>query len=83
LVRYPSARFAISPLIASVVFVEFTRTSKALGCILEKLGIDFLYYNGTVTTKRKDLALEEFRENPERKILVSFRPLYPTGPSMI
>ncbi|KAJ4217626.1 hypothetical protein NW759_008934 [Fusarium solani] len=54
-----------------IVFVEFTRTSKALGCILEKLGIDFLYYNGTVTTKRKDLALEEFRENPERKILLA------------
>ncbi|KAI8661303.1 hypothetical protein NCS55_01000300 [Fusarium keratoplasticum] len=54
-----------------IVFVEFTRTSKALGCILETLGIDFLYYNGTVTNKRKDLALKEFRENPERKILLA------------
>ncbi|KAL6362317.1 hypothetical protein LRP88_03595 [Fusarium phalaenopsidis] len=54
-----------------IVFAEFTRTSKALGCILEKIGIDFLYFNGTVTTKRKDMALREFCGKPERKILLA------------
>lgn len=53
-----------------LVFVEFTRTAKALGCILEKMGLNFLYYNRTANAKQKDKALREFRENPEQKIFV-------------
>lgn len=59
-----------------LVFVEFTRTAKALGCILDRMGLDFLYYNRTASSSQKDKALHEFRENPRPKILVSCLPLY-------
>ncbi|XEV05212.1 hypothetical protein FSHL1_010499 [Fusarium sambucinum] len=55
-----------------IVFIEFTITAKALGCILEKLGLTFLYYNQIATTQaRKDEAYEKFRDNPKIKILVA------------
>ncbi|KAJ4320214.1 hypothetical protein N0V84_005999 [Fusarium piperis] len=54
-----------------IVFVEFTRTAKALGCILEKMGIGFLYYNRMASSSQKDKALHEFRENPRQKILMA------------
>ncbi|EEU41438.1 uncharacterized protein NECHADRAFT_46398 [Fusarium vanettenii 77-13-4] len=54
-----------------LVFVEFTRTAKALGCILEKMGLNFLYYNRTANAKQKDKALREFRNNPEQTIFLA------------
>ncbi|RSL84797.1 hypothetical protein CEP51_003698 [Fusarium floridanum] len=54
-----------------IVFVEFTRTAKAIGCILEKMGLNFLYYNRTANAKQKEKALREFRENPEQKIFLA------------
>ncbi|KAL2681160.1 hypothetical protein Neosp_008767 [[Neocosmospora] mangrovei] len=54
-----------------IVFIEFTRTAKALGCILEKMDIDFLYYNRMAKSSQKDKALDEFRENPDQKILLA------------
>lgn len=60
-----------------LVFVEFTRTAKALGCILEKMGLNFLYYNRTANAKQKDKALREFRNNPEQTIFVGSFPSTP------
>ncbi|KAJ3528799.1 hypothetical protein NM208_g10039 [Fusarium decemcellulare] len=54
-----------------IVFVEFTRTAKVLGCILERMGIDFLYYNRMATKKKKEAASSEFKENPKQKIFIS------------
>ncbi|KAF4999508.1 hypothetical protein FDECE_11499 [Fusarium decemcellulare] len=54
-----------------IVFVEFTRTAKVLGCMLERMGIDFLYYNRMATKKQKGAASSEFENNPKQKVLIS------------
>ena len=57
-----------------LVFIEFTITAKALGCILEKMGLGFLYYNQIATTQtKKDKAVKEFLGNSDIRILVSVR----------
>ncbi|KAF5540542.1 DNA repair RAD5 [Fusarium phyllophilum] len=54
-----------------ILFVQWTRTAKALGCVLESLGIKFLYYNRMANQKQKTRALDEFTNNADTKILVS------------
>ncbi|KAG9498634.1 hypothetical protein J7337_009444 [Fusarium musae] len=54
-----------------IIYVQWTRTAKALGCVLESLGINFLYYNRMANQKQKARALDEFTNNTDIKILVS------------
>ncbi|CEI68343.1 unnamed protein product [Fusarium venenatum] len=55
-----------------IVFIEFTITAKVLGCILEKLGLKFLYYNQIANTQaRRDKAYKEFQKDPKIRILVA------------
>ncbi|KAF4495906.1 DNA repair RAD5 [Fusarium agapanthi] len=54
-----------------IIYVQWTRTAKALGCVLESLGIQFLYYNRMANQKQKTRALDEFTNKPDIKILVS------------
>ncbi|KAF5973402.1 DNA repair RAD5 [Fusarium coicis] len=54
-----------------IIYVQWTRTAKALGCVLESLGINFLYYNRMANQKQKTRALDEFTNNTDIKILVS------------
>ncbi|KAG8668503.1 hypothetical protein FPOAC1_007884 [Fusarium poae] len=55
-----------------IVFIEFTITAKVLGCILEKLGLKFLYYNQIANTQaRRDKAYREFQNDPKTRILVA------------
>ncbi|KAF4444630.1 DNA repair RAD5 [Fusarium acutatum] len=54
-----------------IIYVQWTRTAKALGCVLESLGIKFLYYNRMSNQKQKTRALDEFTNNTDIKILVS------------
>ncbi|VTO86631.1 unnamed protein product [Fusarium graminearum] len=61
-----------SPKDKIIVFIEFTITAKALGCILEKLGLKFLYYNQIASTPaRKVKAYNEFQNNSDIRILVA------------
>lgn len=47
-------------------------TAKILGKMLNIAGIkDFLYYFGEVSQPKKSRAIEEFQEDPKKKILVS------------
>ncbi|KAJ4096211.1 hypothetical protein NW760_013638 [Fusarium oxysporum] len=55
----------------TIIYVQWTRTAKSLGCVLESMGINFLYYNRMANKKKKARALDEFASNPEIKILVS------------
>ncbi|KAM5378331.1 hypothetical protein ACJA88_006065 [Fusarium oxysporum] len=55
----------------TIIYVQWTRTAKSLGCVLESMGINFLYYNRMANKKQKARALDEFASNPETKILVS------------
>ncbi|KAG4268220.1 hypothetical protein FPRO04_12560 [Fusarium proliferatum] len=54
-----------------ILYVQWTRTAKALGCVLESMGIKFLYYNRMANQKQKTRALEEFTNKTDIKILVS------------
>ncbi|GKU04655.1 unnamed protein product [Fusarium langsethiae] len=55
-----------------IVFIEFTITAKVLGCILERLGLKFLYYNQIANTQaRRDKAYKEFQKDPKVRILVA------------
>ncbi|KAM0346712.1 hypothetical protein ACHAPU_005427 [Fusarium lateritium] len=54
-----------------IVFIEFTRTAKALGCILQQLELNFVYYNQMSNKKQKDHALLTFKNSPKCKILVT------------
>ncbi|VZH97238.1 unnamed protein product [Fusarium fujikuroi] len=55
----------------TIIYVQWTRTAKSLGCVLESMGIKFLYYNRMASKKQKARALDEFANNPEIKVLVS------------
>ncbi|KAH7243569.1 SNF2 family N-terminal domain-containing protein [Fusarium redolens] len=54
-----------------IIYVQWTRTAKSLGCVLESMGIKFLYYNRMANEKQKSRALDEFTNNPDIKFLVS------------
>ncbi|KAG7411436.1 DNA repair protein RAD5 [Fusarium oxysporum f. sp. rapae] len=54
-----------------IIYVQWTRTAKSLGCVLESMGIKFLYYNRMANQKQKTRALDGFTNNPDIKILVS------------
>ncbi|KAF5629815.1 RIS1-like protein [Fusarium sp. NRRL 25303] len=54
-----------------IIYVQWTRTAKSLGCVLESMGIKFVYYNRMANKKQKARALDEFTNNGEIKILVS------------
>ncbi|EKJ67534.1 hypothetical protein FPSE_12295 [Fusarium pseudograminearum CS3096] len=55
-----------------IVFIEFTITAKVLGCILERLGLEFLYYNQIASTQaKKDKAYRKFQKDPKVRILVA------------
>ncbi|KAF5237910.1 hypothetical protein FANTH_10521 [Fusarium anthophilum] len=54
-----------------IIYVQWTRTAKSLGCVLESMGIKFVYYNRMANKKQKAQALDEFTSNGEIKILVS------------
>ncbi|KIL95436.1 hypothetical protein FAVG1_00173 [Fusarium avenaceum] len=54
-----------------ILFVEFTRTAKVLGCAIKALGINFVYYNQMANPKQKDAALQTFKNSAKCKILVT------------
>ncbi|PHH59622.1 hypothetical protein CDD81_2807 [Ophiocordyceps australis] len=56
-----------------IVFYQFVPTGMMLGCMLEQAGFQdsFLYYAGTMSQKQRAEALDEFKSNAERKVLVA------------
>ncbi|UNI16803.1 hypothetical protein JDV02_003205 [Purpureocillium takamizusanense] len=54
-----------------IVFVQFIMTAKVLGRMLELANGSFLYYVGTMTQTQKITALDDFKQDPSKKILVS------------
>ncbi|KJZ77813.1 hypothetical protein HIM_02990 [Hirsutella minnesotensis 3608] len=54
-----------------IVFVQFIMTAKVLGRMLEALGVEFLYYVGSMNQGQKNTALAAFKEDPSKKILIS------------
>lgn len=44
---------------------------EALGHMFVKLGIQFVYYNGSTSQAKKTKALSEFKENPSVQVFVS------------
>ncbi|KAF4451599.1 hypothetical protein F53441_5455 [Fusarium austroafricanum] len=54
-----------------IIYIRWTRTAKVLGCVLESMGIKFLYMNRMANRNQKSLAMETFSNSPEVKILVA------------
>ncbi|KAH6894555.1 SNF2 family N-terminal domain-containing protein [Thelonectria olida] len=54
-----------------IVFTEFVMTGKVLGRMLELANVPFLFYYGTMGAAKKSEALESFKEDPKKKILLA------------
>ncbi|TGJ81018.1 hypothetical protein E0Z10_g7734 [Xylaria hypoxylon] len=53
-----------------VIFTEWIATAKVLGRMLNKANLTFVYYNGDIPMKSRNKNLEDFKNNPDIKILV-------------
>jgi SNF2 family DNA or RNA helicase len=49
-------------------------SGKILGRMLEQVGVQFLYFFGSMKQEQKEQALEDFHKDPDKKILVSALP---------
>ncbi|KAI8949067.1 P-loop containing nucleoside triphosphate hydrolase protein [Xylaria longipes] len=54
-----------------VIFTEWIVTAKVLGRMLNRANIDFVYYTGHIPVKSRDKNLEDFKDNPGIKVMVS------------
>lgn len=52
------------------VFMQFITPAKVMGRMLEKIGIQFLYYFGSTSAHYKSMALEAWESDPTKKVLV-------------
>ncbi|KAI5919814.1 P-loop containing nucleoside triphosphate hydrolase protein [Camillea tinctor] len=53
-----------------IIFHEFKMTGAIIGRMLQAQGILFLYYNGDMTKKQKNNAIQTFKDQKEVKILI-------------
>lgn len=54
-----------------IVFTEWIATAQILGRMLNRAGINFVYYSGHISAKDRNKNLEDFKSNPEIKVMVS------------
>ncbi|KAI1264261.1 SNF2 family N-terminal domain-containing protein [Xylariaceae sp. FL1019] len=54
-----------------VVFVEWNLTACVLGRVLDLEGVKYVYYWGDMSLNAKTKSLEDFRDHPEAKIMVT------------
>ncbi|OHE95165.1 SNF2 family domain-containing protein [Colletotrichum orchidophilum] len=54
-----------------IIFVQFVKTATMAGVMLNLEGIPFVYLMGTMTTTEKSKAVEEFKSDPNIKVLVA------------
>jgi SNF2 family DNA or RNA helicase len=53
-----------------VIFNEWIATARVLGRMLNESKIDFVYYNGEISTQARTKNLDDFRTNPSIKVMV-------------
>ncbi|KAI0442523.1 P-loop containing nucleoside triphosphate hydrolase protein [Xylaria telfairii] len=54
-----------------VIFTEWIGTAKVLGRMLNRANIQFVYYSGHIPVRNRDKNLEDFKNNPIIKVMVS------------
>ncbi|KAJ8132406.1 hypothetical protein O1611_g1214 [Lasiodiplodia mahajangana] len=54
-----------------VIFTEWIATAMVLGRLLNKSNVNFVYYNGEMSTKSKEKSLEAFKNDPNIKVMVA------------
>jgi SNF2 family DNA or RNA helicase len=54
-----------------VIFSEWTTMTYLIGNALSELGIDFVEFTGKVPVDKRQLLIDEFRENPECMVFLS------------
>ncbi|KAI3329220.1 P-loop containing nucleoside triphosphate hydrolase protein [Xylariaceae sp. AK1471] len=54
-----------------VIFMEWIATANVLGRLLGRSNINFVYYNGAITVKDRNKNLEDFKSDPDIKILIA------------
>ncbi|KAF9776653.1 hypothetical protein IL306_005120 [Fusarium sp. DS 682] len=58
-------------LAVTLTWMQQAPDDKIISCVLESMGIKFVYYNRMANKRQKARALDEFANNPDIKILVS------------
>ncbi|RYP59595.1 hypothetical protein DL769_008460 [Monosporascus sp. CRB-8-3] len=53
-----------------IIFTQFTLCAKILGRMLGSEKIKFLYYNGDMTTKERDKAIQAFKQHKSIKVMI-------------
>ncbi|KAI0859528.1 P-loop containing nucleoside triphosphate hydrolase protein [Xylaria cubensis] len=54
-----------------VLFTEWIGTAIILGRMLNRANIEFVYYSGPISVKGRDKNLDDFRNNPVIKVMIS------------
>ncbi len=54
-----------------IIFTEWTTMSYLIGKVLSELAIDFVEFNGKVPTEKRQVIIDEFRENPDCMVFLS------------
>ncbi|CAM1503291.1 Fc.00g080670.m01.CDS01 [Cosmosporella sp. VM-42] len=54
-----------------IIFTQFVMTGKVLGRMLELADIPFVYFFGCMSPRQKEKAIDEFKENKEKKIFLA------------
>ncbi|KAI0189319.1 SNF2 family N-terminal domain-containing protein [Xylaria flabelliformis] len=54
-----------------VLFTEWIGTAIILGRMLNRANIEFVYYSGQISVKGRDKNLDDFRNNPVIKVMIS------------
>lgn len=52
-----------------IVFTQFIDTNRLLGRVLQRSGIEFLYYTGDMNEQERENAKESFADEPEVKVM--------------
>ena len=55
----------------AVIFSEWTNMTYLIGKVLSELGLDFVEFTGKVPTDKRQLLIDEFRNNPECRVFLS------------
>ncbi|KAI1367320.1 P-loop containing nucleoside triphosphate hydrolase protein [Xylaria arbuscula] len=60
----------VAPRDQIVIFTEWYVTAQVIGRLLNKRKINFVYYNGRISAKNREKSLEDFKTNPEIKVMI-------------
>lgn len=54
-----------------IIFSEWTSMTALVGAVVSKLGLDFVEFTGKVPVKKRQLLIDEFRNNPSCMVFIA------------